>query len=332
MIFIIGLVVGIHIIISEVKQIGHQKSHLIELLHNQEFTYDVAHSIPLSSANWWWTNELFPRIRDFQQNHQNDTNIFQHRMNRLIPLDYSDFDWFDHEYAQWFVCNNTQVFFRKQKFIDAVGAETYAENTYFDFKCNLMMFANDKIRSYFYVPLNKNEALARFENTAKTSIGKKTLSEEEKRIITFEKSNSVKTQVITKYSENMHGLRNIAAFWHNANVHNLTLKFNNWNFTSSKMWDGTPDSFYYHPNSTLLAMSQIYTIGSQQIGKIIIPLTPEKFVDEHQVVTKSVLGLPIEWKDNVEDIVTYHPSLDLNMEYLIEVKPQFNITDIFMNL
>ena len=64
----------------------------------------------------------------------------------------------------------------------------------------------------------------------------------------------MKTQIICKYGKELNGLRNIAAFWHNADI-NHPDKYNHWNFTSAKMWDGAPDSFYYHPNRTLLAMT-----------------------------------------------------------------------------
>lgn len=41
------------------------------------------------------------------------------------------------------------------------------------------MFANDKIRSYHYIPLGKNEIKARFKNTAIGPYGKKSLTPEE---------------------------------------------------------------------------------------------------------------------------------------------------------
>ena len=61
----ISLVVGIFIVMSEVDKIGTQKSQMIELIPIQEYKYDVAHSIPLVSANWWWISVLFPRIREY---------------------------------------------------------------------------------------------------------------------------------------------------------------------------------------------------------------------------------------------------------------------------
>ena len=104
--------------------------------------------------------------------------MFQHRAGRIIPVKYDDFDWFDHEYAQWYVCKHAKVYFRFETYMDPVGKTPWAERSYFDFKCYLLMFADSRIRSYHYIDLKPGASKARFETTSKTH-GKQFLTEKE---------------------------------------------------------------------------------------------------------------------------------------------------------
>ena len=61
-------------------------------------------------------------------------------------------------------------------------------------------------------------------------------------------------------------------------------------------------------------------------------MTPEKFVKKAHEVTNSIFGIPTAFRDEVENIVAYRQSPDINMEYLIGTKANFNITDIALNL
>lgn len=63
---------------------------------------------------------------------------------------------------------------------------------------------------------------------------------------------AVKTQIYTEYEPELEGLKTKAVYWHNADVTNFT-KYNNWNFTNNLIWDGAPESFWYHPDRTYLA-------------------------------------------------------------------------------
>ena len=107
-------------------------------------------------------------------------------------MKYQDFDWFDHEYAQWYICKHAKVFFRFETYMDPVGYVPWSERSFFDFRCYLLMFADNRIRSYHYIPLGEGESKARFETNSITD-GKQFLTEHERRHVNFTKSMAVKT-------------------------------------------------------------------------------------------------------------------------------------------
>ena len=117
------------------------------------YQYNVTQSIPLVSANWWFIAELFPKIRSFQEKNKDNPDIFQHRKGRLIPLTYPEFDWFDHEYAEWYICRHAKVHFRFETYMDPVGYTPWTERSLFDFKCYLTRIHDNRIRSYHWIPL-----------------------------------------------------------------------------------------------------------------------------------------------------------------------------------
>ena len=59
----------------------------------------------------------------------------QHGENRLIPLDYDEFNWFDNEYFKWYICKFSGVQYLEQDFFDAVGYGVWAEQFKTDFEC-----------------------------------------------------------------------------------------------------------------------------------------------------------------------------------------------------
>ena len=56
-------------------------------------------------------------------------------MNRQIPTQYDDFDYYDNIYLEWYICKHSKVIYKEQDFFDAVGYGTWAEIATFNFKC-----------------------------------------------------------------------------------------------------------------------------------------------------------------------------------------------------
>ena len=82
----------------------------------------------------------------------------------------------------------------EQDFFDAVGYGVWAEQFRTDFKCKPTLFANDKIRVCYYIPMGDGETNTMFHNTnpsdASGSGGKLSMDNSEKGLMNFIRSNS----------------------------------------------------------------------------------------------------------------------------------------------
>ena len=171
-------------------------------------------------------------------------------------MTYDEFDWFDHDYVERFLCEQTSVVYSEQMQWDAVGVAVWDEFKKFKFACRLTFFANDKIRLLHFIPLRPGEASATFENTnpqiAKEHGGKVALEDWEKTIATFNSTSNFLQQIDCFYSEEMHGIRSYSWGFHRGDGMDHD-KYNGFNFTSTKVWDATePESFWYNRNTTAL--------------------------------------------------------------------------------
>lgn len=105
-------------------------------------------------------------------------------------------DYFDKQYMEWFICNHTRVIYQEQDYFDAVGYGVWAEKVNFDFKCEMTLFANDKIRTCHYLAQGgrQGEALATFLNTnpsdAMNAGGRLNMTMEERRKMNFMRTNT----------------------------------------------------------------------------------------------------------------------------------------------
>lgn len=103
-------------------------------------------------------------------------------------------DYFDRQYLEWFICNNTNGYYDEMDFWDAVGYGVWAEINTFKFKCIMTLFANDKIRIMYKLPFEDDKILSQFKNTnledAKKSGGILNMTEEERTKMNFRRSNS----------------------------------------------------------------------------------------------------------------------------------------------
>ena len=282
-------------------------------------------------ANLFWVNELFPKIREFQAKNQNNAKVFQHPTGNLIPLEHAKWNWADYEYAEWYVCNHTRMYFQYAEFWDPIGQETWTEKTIFNFECHLTRFANDKIRAFYKIDDRPGVSKAEFTNDAKGPAGKTELNETEKIQVVFKKSVAVKTQVISEYDDELKNLTNFAWFWHNGD--RRADLYNNWNFTSSLDWDGNgEDSMWYNLNTTLLATTVYYKIGSDSIKVINVPLQPEKYILKDMNVTNRILGMPAGWENININKILYSATPDHDADLKSQKEMSYNGTNIVLNL
>ena len=124
-------------------------------------------------------------------------------------MDYDDFDWFDNDYLEWYLCKHSRVYYREYDFFDAVGYGTWSEVSIFDFQCQMTLFANDKIRVCYFLPMwDKESALASFynsniEDAKKSKMAKLFIPREDQGKMNFIRSNSFRQNLISEFDSEM---------------------------------------------------------------------------------------------------------------------------------
>ena len=134
---IIGLTVMAFIIVMEVDNLGKQKSQTIDLRQEEAYEYDIEKAMPLIGATWFFVKEVFPKAQAFQKKTKGDGKSYQYKGPtwKLLPLKHEEWDWFDNDYFSHYICDHTKFYYQFQRFFDAVGTETYSENSKFMMKC-----------------------------------------------------------------------------------------------------------------------------------------------------------------------------------------------------
>lgn len=85
----------------------------MSLVEKDAYSYNIQDTLPLRYVHWYWLNELFPRIQQFQVREWNNKDMYQHEQLRLIPLDYDKFDYFDNKYLEWWICKYSGVIYKE---------------------------------------------------------------------------------------------------------------------------------------------------------------------------------------------------------------------------
>ena len=68
--------VTIYIIWIESANLGKLKSQEINLIQNEEYTYNVEDAMPLIGVTFMYIVDLIPRMRSFQQKTRGDPKYF----------------------------------------------------------------------------------------------------------------------------------------------------------------------------------------------------------------------------------------------------------------
>ena len=96
------------------------------------------------------------------------------------------------------------MLYHQTRFYDEVGKPTYAEEYDFMMNCELFVWANDKMRTHYYIPINDPNYKANFKNTVEP---KATKTDEERRTIFFRRTTDFRAQIESSYHDDLNGLR-----------------------------------------------------------------------------------------------------------------------------
>lgn len=88
------------------------------------------------------------------------------------------------------------------------------------------------------------------------------MTEEELKLAFFKKISGYSMQMVVDFNEELNGLRSYSYNLHTQEANETTL-FNNWNFTTAKIWDSVEEGFWFQPKTTILYNTDTYVIGKE---------------------------------------------------------------------
>lgn len=232
------------IMYNEALKLGTKKSQSITLVDIVKEEFRVDRDMPLVAAIYFWMDELLPKINAFQ----NRTGL-----HKPLPAKFDDYDYHDQMFMQDYLCNNTRVFIKEYKYVDVIGYTPYNYVYLYDWDCQMMPWANNRIRLNYFIGLHKhsmkgvfyNESVHNYTGFDKTfglvdspSLFDNITEQPVEFVETFtlRKEISYFSAIYCKYSEEFQGLNNLLFIFTTEKFANKTV-YNNWNFTTPTLWD-----------------------------------------------------------------------------------------------
>ena len=71
---LLGLGIGLYIVLTEIYNLGQEKSQTISLVQDEDFSYHFSDAIALHAGNWWNVDRAFNHIREHQIRNKTETN------------------------------------------------------------------------------------------------------------------------------------------------------------------------------------------------------------------------------------------------------------------
>ena len=84
----------------------------------------------------------------------------------------------------------------------------------------------------------------------------------EKRTATFKKYTGYQASIVTTFDKSLNGLKSYSWAFQSSR-HNDSTAYNNWNMTSTRVWDSIEEGFWYAQETTVLYNTVTYTIGEK---------------------------------------------------------------------
>ena len=121
------------------------------------------------------------------------------------------------------------------------------------------MWANDKVRVHYWVPINDPEYEAEYEHSLG---GPKEEAVHKLNEVFFKRTSDFKASIECDFDEDLYGLRNFYVLFHTREGKDQSL-YNNWNFSTPLIWDSIDGGFWYSQNTTILVFVATYTVGKE---------------------------------------------------------------------
>ena len=108
---LIIVAIAIYVIVTASARIGTMKHQTVNFQSYQEFDYDVAEAMPLVHATWLYVDEILPKMKQYQNETRNDTGALKMKngADKNLSNSFAEFDYFDWEFTEAFLCQRIQV-------------------------------------------------------------------------------------------------------------------------------------------------------------------------------------------------------------------------------
>lgn len=178
------------------------------------------------------------------------------QLDRTIPLQYEDFTEQEEEYIKQFLCNNTRMYYHESLYKDYIGTVPYTLDFNYDWNCDIMPWATDKIRIYYRAGL-LNERIMGKKLDSRKPVATGRLAEANNKelevveFLNFSQTTDFKGEIVLKYDEEVFkGLKSQVIIYHTYVANDTTL-YDNWTFSKPILFD----NFWFSKNNSILYWS-----------------------------------------------------------------------------
>lgn len=176
-------------------------------------------------AVYFRVDEVFERARLFQEANLNNTEVYQHPEDKLLPLEWDEFTSGDKKYFTWYACEHTKVYYKESMYWWPIGYNSWMEEKHTDFNCKIMDFISSYIRIQHYIPFQhmEEEVNSYFVNTDPETAAKLlwkipatfNMTQEELTQIRFRRFNDYRQQVFVDFNlSQLAGLKTFTYAFH----------------------------------------------------------------------------------------------------------------------
>ena len=219
------------------------------------------------------------------------------------------------------------MYYKEEEYFDYVAdIENYWLNRYWKFDCQMQTWANNRIRLNFLMGVGGRRAIGKLVDSriflrsddVEAIIVNPDLPDVEN--VTFARSSTAINQIDIVFNEKeFDGLKSQFALY---KTNEGPTAFNNFNFSTPELWD----DIWFGENSTYLAKSEEFILGKTSIDTSRIPISPQKVTKKRYIPDAWFLGIPIHYRDWVEEKMDMYKVQESNIDNRIPLANKYNST------
>ena len=182
-------------------------------------------------------------------------------------MSYEEFTKKEEEYIKQFLCNNTRLYYHELLYKDYIGTIPYTLDFNYDWNCDIMPWASDKIRLYYRAGLLNERILGKKLDSREPPFLRGRIEEKNNERLevvehlNFSQVTDFKGEIVLEYDEVvLQGLKTFAILYHPYEYKN-TSDYDNWRFSTPEIWD----EFWFSEDNSILYWSETFVVGQSAV-------------------------------------------------------------------